>query len=72
MNLLTFHANKKQYLDTLHIQKRRRKEMHRRMHSYDFDILLRNKSPKSIKIFKKLVVIGTTEFWCSDFHINSI
>ena len=36
--LFAFHTNKKQYLDTLHIQKK--KEMRGRMHNNDFDMLL--------------------------------
>ena len=40
LTLFAFRTNKKQYLDTLHIQKK--KEMHRRMHNNDFDILLRS------------------------------
>ena len=52
MTLIAFHTNKKQYLDTLHIQKK--KEMHRRMHNSDFDILRRSVhlSPK-LQIRKK-------------------
>ena len=40
LTLFAFHTNKKQYLDTFHIQKK--KEMHRRMHNSDFDILHRS------------------------------
>ena len=39
-SLFAFHTNKRQYFDTLHIQKK--KEMHRWMHNNDFDILLRS------------------------------
>ena len=38
--LFAFHTNKKQYLDTLH--KEKKKEMHIRMRNNDFDILLRS------------------------------
>ena len=40
MTLFAFHTNKKQYLVTIHVQKKR--EMHRRMQNNDFDILLQS------------------------------
>ena len=40
LTLFAFHTNRKQYLDTLHKQKK--KEMHIRMHNNDFDILIRS------------------------------
>ena len=41
LTLFAFHTNKKQYLDTLHIIQKKR-EMHRRVHNNDFDILIRS------------------------------
>ena len=40
VDFIAFHKNKKKYLVTLH--KQMKKEMHRRMHNNDFDIVLRS------------------------------
>ena len=61
--------NKKQYLDTLHKQKKI--IMHRRMHNSDFDIFLRSvhlspklQIPKIHKNIQKSSVICTTRVEC--------
>ena len=59
-DFICFQYKKNQYLDILHKQKKKLKEMHIRMHNNDFDILLRclkysanYKSQKYTKMPKK-------------------
>ena len=49
MTLFAFHTNKKQYLDTLHVQNL--KEIHHRVHNNEFDILL-----KIINLYAKVQI----------------
>ena len=77
LTLFAFHTNNIQYVDTLHIQKKKKCTFGCAIMTliYSSEVYTNQpqyKSQKSIKKAKQKSVICTTRVGCSNFHISSI